>query len=209
MTLPSGQHDVVGVLLAAGLGTRFADGNKLLTRAERDGEQDPVVRLAAERLVESPVDDAVAVLGHEAERVADVLEPLDIETVHNSEYESGQATSVRRGIAWARSREADAALFALGDMPWVAPSTYRALVDSWRGREADIVVPTNTGKRGNPVVFGARYFEDLAGVSGDTGGRVLVQREPVEHVAVDDPGIHCDVDRRQDLESDENRGDEK
>lgn len=158
------------------------------------------MRLAAERLVASPVDDVVAVLGHEAERVAEALEPLDLETVHNRDYESGQATSVRCGVAWARRREADAALFALGDMPWVAPSTYRALVDSWRARDADIVVPIDEGQRGNPVVFGARYFDDLAAVSGDTGGRELLRREPVERVAVDDPGIHRDVDRRSDLD---------
>lgn len=201
MTQPSGQREVVGVLLAAGLGTRFAGGNKLLARATRNGEQAPVVRLAAEALVDAPVTGAVAVLGHEAERVSAALDSLALETVHNSEYEAGQATSLHRGVAWARRREADAVLFALGDMPWVAPSTYRALVDNWRASDAGIVVPTYDGKRGNPVVFGARHFDALEAVSGDTGGRVLMDREPVERVAVDDPGIHRDVDRVRDVDS--------
>lgn len=200
MTRPHGQRDVVGVLLAAGSGTRFAGGNKLLAEAVAAGDRAPVVRHAAEKLVGAPVDDAVAVLGHEAGRVGTALDALAIETVYNPEHESGQATSVRRGIEWARTHEADAALFALGDMPWVAPSTYRALVDTWRATEVGIVVPTHRGQRGNPVVFGARHFEALASVSGDTGGRALMEREPVERVAVDDPGIHRDVDQREDLE---------
>lgn len=200
MTEPNGQREVVGVLLAAGLGTRFADGNKLLASLRRDGEQVPVVRQAAERLVGAPVADAVAILGHEADRVAAALDPVAIETVLNNEYEAGQATSVRRGVAWARRRDADAVLFALGDMPWVAPTTYRALVDNWRASDADIVVPTHEGDRGNPAVFGARYFDALAAVEGDTGGRALMAREPVERVAVDDPGIHQDVDYVRDLD---------
>jgi molybdenum cofactor cytidylyltransferase len=199
MTEPTRQREVVGVLLAAGLGTRFEGGNKLLAAVQRDGTRGPVATLAAERLVEAPVIDAVAVLGHEAERVAAALDPVAIETLQNPDYEAGQATSLQRGVAWARSRDADGALFALGDMPWVAASTYRALVDHWRATDADIVVPTVDGRRGNPVVFGARHFDALAAVSGDTGGRDLLEREAVKRVPVDDPGIHRDVDRRDDL----------
>lgn len=199
MTEPTGQSDVVGVLLAAGRGTRFEGGNKLLAEVERDGEMEAVVRLAAERLLDAPVSEAVAVLGHEAERVGDALAPLPLETVRNRDWASGQATSVRRGVSWARAREADAALFALGDMPWVAPSTYRALVDNWRATDAGIVVPTYEGRRGNPVIFGARHFDELARVTGDTGGRDLLEDQPVEWVPVEDPGIRQDVDTREDL----------
>jgi molybdenum cofactor cytidylyltransferase len=49
------------------------------------------------------------------------------------------------------------------------------------------------------VLFGAPRFDALASVEGDTGGRALIAREPVERVAVDDPGIHRDVDRPADL----------
>lgn len=191
---------VVGVLLAAGLGTRFEGGNKLLANASRNHDRHAVVRLAAERLVESPVARAVAVLGHDADQVADVLRPLDIETVYNPAYEAGQATSVARGVDWARDHDADAALFALGDMPWVSPQTYHALLDRWRETGAEIVVPEYEGKRGNPVLFGATHFDALAAVAGDTGGRELMTREPVEWVAVDDPGISRDIDAREDLQ---------
>lgn len=201
MRQPSGQRDVVGVLLAAGVGSRFAGGNKLLAQTAHNGKRASVVGHSAEALVNAPVDDAVAVLGHEADRVATVLDSLAIETVHNSEYEIGQATSLHHGIAWARRREADAVLVALGDMPWVAPSTYRALLDNWRASDAGIVVPTNEGKRGNPVVFDARHFDSLEAVSGDTGGRSLLEREPVRRVAVDDPGIHRDVDQVRDVDT--------
>jgi molybdenum cofactor cytidylyltransferase len=200
MTQPS-DETIVGVLLAAGLGSRFTGGNKLLAPADSQGE--PVVRGAAQRLVDSPVADAVAVLGHDADRVEDALSAVDISTVYNPEFDAGQATSVAQGVSWAREEDADAALFALGDMPWVAQATYASLVERWRGTGATIVVPTYEGTRGNPVVLAAEQFDALAAVSGDVGGRELIAREPVERVAVDDPGIHRDVDRRTDLEGSE------
>lgn len=196
--------DVVGVLLAAGLGSGFEGGNKLLAPVHsRTGDGEPtaaIVRLAAERLVTAPVDDAVAVLGHEAERVREVLEPVAIHTVENPDYESGQASSVTCGVDWVRERDADAALFALGDMPWIDSSTYRRIVSRWDESDASIVVPEHEGQRGNPVLFDTTHFDALASVSGDVGGRELMVRNPVDRLAVEDPAIHRDVDEESDLE---------
>lgn len=198
---------VVGVLLAAGLGTRFEGENKLLAAVSAEsGEgkpsgREPVVRLAARNLVAAPVDEAVAVLGHEASAVREALGGVEIQTVGNPEYESGQGSSVARGVAWAREQNADAALFALGDMPWVAPSTYQHVLNRWRESDEEIIVPEYEGQRGNPVLFGAAHFDKLESVTGDVGGRELIAQNPVERVNVYDPGIHRDVNEQSDLGS--------
>ncbi len=190
---------VLGVLLAAGTGSRFEEGNKLL--ADLGG--DPVVVRAGQTLLTAAergaVDDLVAVVGHEAERTREALADLPFETVENTDFEAGQATSVAHGVEAASERGADAAVFALGDLPLVSPETVRALVETWRDRDAGIVVPTYEGERGNPVLFDARHFDVLRTVSGDTGGRELFEDNPVERVPVDDPGVHRDVDTVDDL----------
>jgi molybdenum cofactor cytidylyltransferase len=190
---------VLGVLLAAGTGSRFEAGNKLA--ADLAGEA--VVARAARTLVDARaaghLDDAVAVLGHEAELVAEALADLPVGAVENPAYEAGQSTSVARGVRLAEDRGADAAVFALGDVPCVAVGTVAALVDAWRDAEAGIVVPTHDGRRGNPVLFDERHFQELRALSGDAGGRSLFERYPVERIAVDDPGVHRDVDTVADL----------
>jgi molybdenum cofactor cytidylyltransferase len=190
---------VLGVLLAAGTGSRFEAGNKLA--ADLAGEA--VVGRAARTLVDARagghLDDAVAVLGHEAELVAEALADLPVEAVENPAYEAGQSTSVARGVRIAGERDADAAVFALGDVPCVAVGTVAALVDAWRDAGAGIVVPTHDGRRGNPVLFDERHFQELRALSGDAGGRSLFERYPVERIAVDDPGVHRDVDTVADL----------
>ena len=187
---------VGGVLLAAGLGTRFEGGNKLL--AEIDGR--PVVRRAASTLAGTPLDGIVAVLGHEAEAVKTALEGLDLTTRHNEDYTRGQSTSVAVGVAAARERGWDAAVFALGDMPFVDPGTVDRLLAAYADGTGSVLAPAHEGTRGNPVLFDSRRFEALADVTGDRGGRDIVA-DVGTLVAVDDPGVRRDVDRRRDLDT--------
>lgn len=185
---------ILGVLLAAGTGSRFDDGNKLL--ADLDGE--PIVVHAARTLTESSLDEIVAVVGHERERVERALSD-EIEVVANPDYEQGLSTSVRRGVTVAQEREAEAALMALGDMPFVAVETVEELLRTYRETGSGIVAPRYEGRRGNPVLFDSRYFDALADAEGDAGGRTLLESEPVTWVDVTDSGVRRDVDTVADL----------
>jgi molybdenum cofactor cytidylyltransferase len=184
---------VAGVLLAAGTSTRFGDRNKLL--ATRGG--DPLVRRAARTLVAAPVDPVVVVVGHEADRVAAALDGLGVELVHNDDYGTGQASSVRTGVAAVADR-ADAVVVALGDMPAVSPTTVETLVDAYAAGVGDALATAYEGRRGNPVLFDRRFFDALADVTGDVGGRGLL----LEHgtlIETADPGVRRDVDEPADL----------
>ncbi|WP_135822113.1 nucleotidyltransferase family protein [Halostella litorea] len=190
---------VGGVVLAAGLGSRFEGGNKLL--AEVDGR--PVVERAAKTLRRSAVAEVVAVVGHEAERVTAAVDGLTDAVRRNEDYAAGQSTSVRVGVAAARERGWDAAVFMLGDMPFVRPATVDAVVAAYARGDGSIVAPAYDGRRGNPALFGKRHYDALADVSGDRGGRDLIEtHEDSVLVDVDDPGVTRDVDFRADLESD-------
>ncbi|QCC48032.1 nucleotidyltransferase family protein [Halobellus limi] len=190
---------IAGVLLAAGTSTRFGDRNKLL--ATRDG--DPLVRHAARTLLDAGLDPVVAVVGHEADRVADALSGLDVTVVVNDRYETGQASSLRAGIGALRDRvePVDAAVIALGDMPFVDPETVETLVAAHDAGVGDALAAAHDGVRGNPVLFDRRFFDALADVSGDVGGReILLASGDGACVSVPDPGVRRDVDEPGDLD---------
>ncbi|WP_144797241.1 nucleotidyltransferase family protein [Halorubrum depositum] len=195
---------VAGVLLAAGTSSRFGDANKLL--ATVDGE--PVVRHAAQTLVAAGLDPVVVVVGHEADRVRAAVDDLSVDIVVNDAYEAGQSTSVRAGIDAIRSGKSggrgdarvDAAIIALGDMPFVDPETVETLVAAYAAGAGDALAAAHGGDRGNPVLFDRRFFDRLADVDGDVGGReILLGGDASALVAVDDPGVRRDVDRPTDL----------
>ncbi|WP_232702255.1 nucleotidyltransferase family protein [Halobacterium wangiae] len=203
----SGDSRVAGVLLAAGTSSRFGDANKLLADVERetnpvdgaaaDGDTTdgtPMVRRSAETLLAAGLDEVVVVLGHEADRVREALGGLDVSFVENPEFESGQASSVRAGVR--ALGDVDAAVFALGDMPYVAPDSVAALVAAHDADMGTALAAGCDGQRGNPVLFDSTHFPALAERDGDIGGKqVLFAAEHAAIVETGDPGVLRDVDR--------------
>lgn len=188
---------VGGVLLAAGESTRFESGNKLTATVD----DTPIVRRSAESLVESRLDEVVAVVGHEEAAIRDELSSLDVSFLANQHYQEGQSTSVRAGVEAAQTRAWDATLIALGDMPFVNAETIDALVSAYLSGRGTIVVAAYEGKRGNPVLFDAEHYEPLTDVTGDKGGRRLIEgHEDSVLVETDDPGTVRDVDYEADIE---------
>jgi molybdenum cofactor cytidylyltransferase len=187
---------VGGVILAAGQSSRYESGNKLLATIGGTA----VVRHVAETACRSPLSEVIAVTGYENAAVAAALDGLSLSTRHNSEYPAGQSTSVRQGVDYAQESRWDAALFLLGDMPFVRADTIERLIEAYRTGTATIVVPEHEGARGNPVLFDSHHFEGLASVSGDRGGRDLIEStERTAFIEVEDPGIHQDIDTDADL----------
>lgn len=184
---------VGGVLLAAGESNRYGAENKLL--AELDGE--PIVRRAAETLVAADLDPVVVVLGADAARVRAAIEDLPVHVVVNPSYADGQSTSVAAGVD-AVAEHVEAFVIALGDMPWVTPASVATLVDAYAAGAGDAIAAAHGGERGNPVLFDARYADDLRDLDGDVGGREIL-REHGTLVETGDPGVRRDVDRPDDL----------
>ncbi|MDH5019914.1 nucleotidyltransferase family protein [Halobacterium rubrum] len=183
---------VAGVLLAAGTSSRYGEPNKLLEPVD----DHPMVRRSARTLLAADLDSVTVVVGHDADRVRDALDALDVSVVRNPDYESGQASSVRVGVNALDDEAVDAAIFALGDMPYVDPASVDALVATFAATGRSALAAGCSGDRGNPVLFAAEHFDALAAVSGDTGGRsVLLAAGDAAVVETGDSGVLRDVDR--------------
>lgn len=194
---PAQAPRVSALVLAGGQSRRMGAINKLL--ATVDGV--PMVLATVRRIIAAGVDEVVVVTGHESQRVKDALAGESVRVVHNPHYDQGLSTSMVAGIA-ALGDDVDAALVCLGDMPRVTPRHVQRLLaafDPIEGRT--ICVPTFNGKRGNPVLWDRRYFQDMCAVRGDVGARHLIgeYEDAVCEVAMDDAGVLFDIDSPQTL----------
>lgn len=184
------------VLLAAGLGTRFADGNKLL----HEIDDTPIVRRAVQPFL-AVLDDIVVVVGHDAPAVRSALDGLDVTFVMNEEYEHGQSTSLHCGVVVARNRGWDAILFGLGDMPFVDVESVQRLLSVHTGSSYSILAAAYEGTRGNPTLFDAVHYDALSAIEGDQGGRqLIVESDSAVLVETNDPGVLRDVDTVSEIE---------
>ena len=95
--------------------------------------------------------------------------------------------------------ESDRCLVMLADMPYVQTSTLRVLLDALQ--QHDLVVPCYKGKTGNPVGFGECYFSALKKLTGDKGGKRIVQENLhlAHEIDTEDIGVLKDIDRPEQI----------
>jgi molybdenum cofactor cytidylyltransferase len=188
---------IAGLILAAGQSRRMGESNKLLEIL--DGT--PMVRRCVDAVVGARLDHVIVVTGHESEAVASTLGELDVRLVHNPDFDVGLSTSLAVGLA-SLPDGVDAVLVCLGDMPRLDASVIDSLVAAYDPVEGrTICVPTWKGKRGNPVLFDARYFAAMSDVHGDVGARHLLgeHADQVCDVAVPTHAVLEDVDSPAEL----------
>jgi len=189
---PSAGRSVAAIVLAAGRSTRMGGPNKLLETISGK----PLVRIAAEQALSSRASPVVVVSGHERARVEAALASLDVRLVHNPDYAQGLSTSVKAGLA-ALPPESEAAIVCLGDMPQVTSALIDRLIAAFDPeRNALVVLPTFSGKRGNPVLWSRRFFPELMALEGDVGARHLIGAYPevVTEVPVENAAAMVDID---------------
>ena len=191
---------VDAVILAAGESRRSGDANKLLFEAGGA----PLVRRAAGAALASRAAEVITVTGHEADLIISALAGLDLRVVHNPNYHDGLSTSLKAGIS-AVPEGRTGALVLLADMPRISADIIDLLIGRFEdGGETDICTPVFERRRGHPVLWPRRFFPQLLGVSGDTGGRDLLKMnaDEISAVEVDTADIHFDIDGPGDLPGD-------
>ena len=142
---------ITALVMAAGQGRRFGDGNKLL--ADLDGR--PLLRRAVEAALGSRVRETIVVTGHDRAAVEEALAGLPVAFTHNPEFADGLATSLRAGLAAAT--DADGIVVLLGDMPGVSSRIVDQLIAAFAEAPASpAVVPNARWPPGQSSPAGAR-----------------------------------------------------
>lgn len=192
------EQNVIAVVLAAGRSLRMGPKNKLL---EKLGEKS-ILHHVVTALQESQIESVVVVLGHEAEKIKNDLEGENVTYVMNPDYEQGIGTSISAGLR-SVDESVRGALIMLGDMPVISAKTIDKLVHNFnRNPRAEIVVPTYEDQPGNPVLWSNRLFPQLSSLSGDRGGKLLIEKntDVVSFCSVDSESVRIDVDNSYELE---------
>jgi molybdenum cofactor cytidylyltransferase len=78
----------------------------------------------------------------------------------------------------------------------ITPQVINTLITTYRETGKRIVAPLYGGKRGSPVLFDMSLFPELLEVTGDEGGRTVLEhhRQEVELVEMGDAQANYDVD---------------
>lgn len=191
---------VVGLLLAAGQGTRFDPRGQRLKLLERLGAPfHCTVAEAAARSLSAACDGVVAVVrpAHtpNQQQLHALLAAAGCELAINNAADRGMGHSLALGVKHLIHLTAavTGCVIALADMPYISAATIAQVADALRCGH-NIAAPTYEDRRGHPVGFAASWFDALSHLDGEQGARAVLEQGTPHLVAVDDPGIERDLD---------------
>ena len=166
--------------------------------------------------LEAGLSPVIVVTGANAEKVEAALKDLDVIIARNENWKSGQASSIKAGLAPLVSHPAStstpalsslsidhtkqnigdvgASIFLLTDQPQITSSILRALVQRHAEGLFPVVAPMVMDQRANPVLFDRETFADLLTLEGDVGGRAIFHKHRVEYLPWHDERLLLDVD---------------
>jgi molybdenum cofactor cytidylyltransferase len=180
------------VILAAGNAARFGS-NKLF--AEIDGKT--MIERAFEAIPKENLCGVIVVTQYDdAVRLA---QSCGFEYVINTRPELGLSRSVRLGTEALMDR-CDGILYLVADQPRLTRGSVDRMLEVFRENPERIVSLGSGGRRGNPCIFPKRFFGELCRLSGDRGGRAVIERHEDSSVLVEVDGDELmDVDFPEDL----------
>jgi molybdenum cofactor cytidylyltransferase len=188
-------ENVAAIILAAGGSTRMEGNPKPLV--EFQGE--PLIERAITTAVRSGLNPVIVVTGYQSDLVISKLTGMDIEVAFNSDWESGQSSSVHTGLRRLGGR-CGAAIFMLVDQPFVSTELLEKLKSLHMTSMTPIIAPMVEDQRSNPVLFDRMTFGELLLLEGDTGGRAIMGHFQHTWLPWLDSRILMDIDTPEDLE---------
>ena len=162
------------LLLTAGASTRMGRPKQLLPYHGHT-----LLRHAAETALASGCGPIVLVTGALHEPLVAEVSGLPIQSVHNAEWQTGMASSIRAGLAALAEMRPAAVLIMLTDQPLVTPKLLRELIVRQQQTQAPIVAAVYGDTLGVPAIFARTMLPELLQLQGQQGaGRLIAALGP-------------------------------
>lgn len=178
MEAPS--SSLIAVVLAAGASRRMGE-NKMLLRL--GGES--MVRRVTRTVLSAGLEQVWVVVGRDSAQVGAEVAELGVRLVENPHYQQGMGTSFRAAVE-AFPPDLEAAMFVLGDQPFLTGGMYRAVLEAYRTHHPPLVIAQFGSVKAPPHIFRRDLFAHL-GQSKDEGARNLIARHRAQAIVVELP----------------------
>ncbi len=174
---------LAAVILSGGASSRMGSPKALLAYQGRPF-LDHLLKLA----LHPKIGIRRVVLGAHAEPIASAVHLAADEIVINADWEKGQLSSIQAGLR-SLPPGTDGMLLFLIDHPLISAELVENLIALFYTSHAPIVLPVFEGKRGHPVLFSSKLYEELQSASLAVGARSVVwahRNEVSEHHTIEE-----------------------
>lgn len=160
------------IILASGFSKRF-NGNKLLHLVDNKPMAEYSLILSSNlRKINKNINDIVIVSKYE--EIKNLANKYDIRYIQNDNSDIGISNSIKLGIL--NTIESDY-LFMVADEPYLDINTINDYINEYylSGKSFATLIDEDNNYA-NPCIFSLKYKEDLLSLSGDKGGRCIINK---------------------------------
>lgn len=184
---------IAAVILAAGGSSRLGHPKQLI---EHEGES--LLRRSVRAAVDGGCAPVVVVLGADARLCGPKVADLPTRVLHNEDWPTGIASSIRRGITDVESLgSVEGAILMVCDQPHVSADVLQQLI-ARRDLRNTIVASAYGDTVGVPALFERVHFPELLALSGDVGAKSLFAQHADTTADVEFPLGTIDIDSADD-----------
>ena len=181
---------VSAVVLAAGQSLRMGRPKQLLKLGDKT-----LLEHVVDSMLQTDVGELIVVLGAYRQGIEEILANSRIKCVFNEHYSCGQGTSVAAGAA-AVDDQASGIIYTVADQPFLSPVFINKMIREFEETKPLILKP----EVGMPAIFNISLRSELMALSGEAGGRQLMEKYRERVVLI--PGcpeiMTMDVDTEED-----------
>lgn len=133
------------------------------------------------------------VLGAGADAIREKLQ-FNADTVSivlNKEWKAGQLSSIQAAVRSLAACQTEGLILCPVDHPLVSAKLVARLIEVFDATGKAVVLPTNDGRRGHPLIFRAALYDELLTASPEVGARQVVwnHANDVLEVPTDEEGV--------------------
>jgi len=201
---------LAAVILSAGQSSRMGSPKALVPFRGRTFLEHLLEAVEANRIVQIPGKDPAAghgigwlrvVLGAHVQEITSQLALDPANVVVNPDWKQGQLSSIQAAVRSLPEGQTDGMLLFLVDHPLVSAVVVGEIIAQFYATGRPIVLPKFRGKRGHPVIFGRRLYDELLNAPVDQGARAVVWAHAAEvlEVPTEDEGVALNLNDPESL----------
>lgn len=183
------------IVLAAGRSRRMGTQKLLLPFVGST-----VIARVVDAFLKARIDQVLVVVRSDSREIRNALSNRPLVFVENADPDGDMLSSVRCGLR-ALPASVETVAVSPGDQPSLEPDLIRDMLAAYREDPHRIMVPVHQGHRGHPLLFAAKYREEVLRDFDGVGLRGLLERHAanVRKWHTEDAAVAEDLDTPEDF----------
>lgn len=185
---------LTAIILAAGFSKRMNQDKLSLTINSH-----PIIEYTLSAISSSYFNEKILITRHNL--FDELAKRYNFKSIKNYYSAFGQSKSIHLGVKMSSIN--NSYMFFVGDQPGISSETILKIQNTHFEHPDKIIIPTYLGKNCNPTIFPNKFRKDLLSISGDTGGRAIIQNNPNEtfYIEINSPLSFLDIDTKENYET--------